>query len=140
MGTNTNTQVARIGVPGGDVSMKNYTVTDIPANIAVLLDATAGNINGVIPPATAGSVALMYGIAVEILHAGKTGRVQTLGTAIGIASGSIAVGDSLTVDSTLTKEGRVKTKTAGQQQIGKALDAVADGELVRVQMAMALDA
>lgn len=121
---------------GLDIPCKNYGGTDIPAGRVVLLDtsnvAGADAATGVVLPTASGGVAGTLGITVEILYAGKVGRVRVAGMFPVIANGSITAGNYVQASDTTAKLGYVKALVADTEQIGQALDTVADGETCRV--------
>lgn len=125
------------GVPGLDLAFKNYTGADIAAGIAVKLDAAN-------PPNTnvAGGVILptsdvdAFGVTMEILPAGKIGRVRVGGVVVATASATITYGDVLMADAA----GKVLPQTAGKCQIGRALSSAVAGDAVNVHIAVAKNA
>ena len=133
-------QVAR---HGGyiDITCKNLQGTDIAAKAVVIFDSTATDAPAVKLAAAAGTTIGTYGVAVDTIKAGSSGRVCILGPAIGVASGSIAGGDIVLMDTTSGKVGRVKTAADAVAHVGatlgKALCAAADGDDIEVLVAPA---
>lgn len=108
------------------VTCKNYQSADIAAGTCVMLDTSntpAGS--GTAPLGvltTSGSTVAPFGIAAETLVAGKTGRVQISGVGVGIAGGTVHVGDAVMSDST----GELLDATTGKYAIGFAMSEAAD--------------
>ena len=104
-------QIPSFPVTGGDFTVYNAALTDIPAGSAVVVD-TANPPSGATPigallQTASGSVAEPLGILVEVLKAGGVARCRRLGTYPAIASGTVTGGDFLQIDGTTGKEGRV---------------------------------
>lgn len=129
-------QVASIPVPGGDQPFKNYGLTDIPANTAVLFDSVnVGDVNGpagIVVPTNGGGVARTAGVTVERIPPGCVGRVRIFGGAVAIASGAINPGDLVQIDDTTPKMGCVELAASTNQILGKAMSAAVDGDPVLV--------
>jgi Uncharacterized conserved protein (DUF2190) len=123
-----------------DQPYRNYGGTDIPANVAVSVDATnqigpVGNEGvGIIPVAASGNVVI--GVTMEKIKAGEQGRVRALGpTAWMQADGAITAGTYVDASAATNKVGWVKAHAAGKATIGIALNgAAADGDLVLVML------
>lgn len=131
-------QLAGIAIPGGDITVKNYGVSDIAEGLAVILDTTntpdgGGTPIGVTLPA---SDVKSFGIAVTSIPAGKFGTVRVLGVAIGTASGTIHMGDFLMTDSA----GKVLVAGAGKYTIGQAMSEAVTTDRVAVLIAKAVNA
>src|SRR5438309_11611004 len=134
-----NNQLGGTAITGGDTAHANYSVTDIPAGTAVIVDTSNAEAlfsrPGVKIPATAATgITGHVGITIDKLVANgkQPGRVRRLGSAVCTASGTIAYGAWVTVESASGKEGRVRVKTSGEEQLGQAMNAAADGDPVRV--------
>jgi hypothetical protein len=142
-----NNQLGGIALAQGDTAHANYSATDIPAGTAVIFDTSNAealfSTPGVKIPATgATGITGHVGITIDKLPAlGKfPGRVRRIGHAVATASGSIAAGAWVTVESATGKEGRVRTKTTGEESLGQAMNAAADGDPVRVAIEIARNA
>jgi hypothetical protein len=132
------TQINQLG--GVDVlslPVKNYGVTDIVDGACVILDtANPGSSNaarGVTLPA---SDVKPYGFAVGTIPAGKPGLVRVYGVGVGIASGTLHVGDVVMCDSA----GAVLAQTAGKYQVGIAQSEAVATDRVQVLIERAKNA
>ena len=119
-------------VPGCDLSLKNYSATDIPAKTAVIMDTTAANTMGVAAIATAATVELTIGITVDAIPAGKYGRVRVSGAAVVVVNDTILRGNAVQIDSASAHEGQVKLLASGKTQLGRALSNAVAGDEVLV--------
>ncbi len=141
--TNYN-QIPGVPVAGGDVSCFNNAATAIPAGSAVVVDAsyvpTGDHVMGVKLQTGSGSIEQPAGITVDILPAGKYGRVRKLGAAPCTASGTVTVGDFLMIDGATGNEGQVATQTSTHAQIGRALNSGVDLDIIQVDVAIARNA
>lgn len=130
-------QLGGIAIPGGDITVKNYGVSDIAAGLAVKYDTSnpggSGLPRGVI--LTASDVGAM-GVAVTTIPAGKTGVVRTMGQAVATASGTLHVGDICMTDSA----GKVLAQTAGKYQLGIVASEAVANDAVLVDIARAKNA
>jgi hypothetical protein len=98
---------------------------------------------GVKLPATAATgITGQMGITIDKIPAlGKAnGRVRRIGSAVCTASGTIASGAWVAVESASGKEGRVRVKASGEEGLGQAMNDAADGDPVRVQITIARNA
>lgn len=118
-----------------DVPVKNTDSTDFAAGNVIKLDTT-NVVSGTQPvigglQGTAAGVT-NFGVAMEAIPQGKTGRVRALGPVVQcIASGSISAG-AIVAASTA---GKVAAQSAGQAQLGLALTATAsDGDACLVML------
>lgn len=137
-------------ISGGDIPCANYGVADIPAGRIVLIDTanvmTAQLPPGVVLPTASGGVVGTFGITVDTLPAlpasgvPKVGRVRKAGSYPVIANGSITAGGYVQASDTTSKLGYAKACGAATEQIGQALNTVADGEICHVWIAQAKNA
>ena len=133
---------------GEDYAFKNYTGSDIPANVAVSVDTTAANVIsptnlvdaiGVIPVAASGNP--VVGVTMEIIPAGRVGRVRCGGVAPMFADGAITAGTFVDASAAATKVGYAKVHVAAASTLGMALStATADGDPVLVLIAQGRNA
>jgi len=128
-------QMSATPVQGGDFVFHNYSGTDIPPGTAVLIDTVnLSLINqtvGVTVALSAGNPAGACGVTMEVLKAGRDGRVRVLGTAIASADGAINPGDPVMLSTNGAKLGRV-TKSTGPTAMGQSLSQAADADPVVV--------
>lgn len=131
--------------PASHIAVRNYGVTDIPEGTAVIWDLV--NVDpmkaqGIVVPAAAGAVAPAAGITADTIKAGGWGRLAVSdGEAVAVADGAIAMGDYVQISSTAAKMGRVKTLVAASgAQLGRAMNAAADGDPVVIELAIAKSA
>lgn len=139
-------------VSGGDIPAVNHAATDIEAGRIVLLDTTAerqlnpGKPVPVALPTAGGGVAGTFGITVDKLYAPtaagalRPGRVRLLGSYPVIADGAITAGEAVQASDTVAKLGYAKVCGAALEQVGQALNTVADGEMCWVWIAKARNA
>jgi hypothetical protein len=123
---------------GGDMPAANYGATDIPDGRIVLVDTvnvlSPSAAMGVVLPTAGGGVAKTWGITTTTLYAKgslskpKTGLVRVAGAYTVIADGAIAAGEYVQASDTLNKEGYAKVCAAATEQVGQAMNTVADGE------------
>lgn len=126
---------ARTAIDGADVPYKNTSGVAITAGQVLKLDT--GNtesgtqpIKGMIP--TSAVTDKPRGVALENVAIGGTGRCQTAGEAVVIASGAIAVNQSVGPSATA---GQVAVFTSGDPQLGVAITAAAQaGDQIRIQL------
>lgn len=127
---------ASVPLPG-DLGCKNTDIIQINAGDVVKLDAAnpisaAQPISGVLQGT--GAATPIYGVAMENIPVGKTGRIRPHGIAQCVASAAIAVG----VEVTSAAAGQVATAGAAARQLGIALTAAAainDKILVDIRVA-----
>ncbi len=124
-------------VTGGDLSLKNYSATDIPAGTAVIMDTTAADVMGCSAIATSASVELTIGITLETIAAGKIGRVRTCGAASMTANDTILRGNAVQIDSATGHEGQCKLLASGKTQLGRALSNAVAGDEILVWVCVA---
>jgi hypothetical protein len=121
-------------------SVQNAATTDIPANLALVLDTTntpTGGLPNVAKPATSSTPTTFEGISPSVLVNGRTGDVaKTPGDIVaGIASGTVSVDDLLTIDTGAAKEGWLKkTTTTADLVVGKCLENAADGAIFYLEI------
>lgn len=134
------------GLPiiGGDLTFKNYGVTDIPAGRGVLADTsnlgTSDTPPGVVLPTASGGVVGTLGTTVEIIHAGGVGKVRMLGAYPMTADGAITFGTGVQISDATSKLGFAKTCASATTQLGIAIRGAADGEKVLVWIHVAKNA
>lgn len=146
--TTANTQVAI--VPGFyPISVYNAsTVTDIPPNMAVIID-TANNLNAatiantmiaVTLPGTTTSSACI-GVTSQTIYAGTIGKITPVGPICGaVCYGTVNAG-SIVDNCTVTNyTGRVQAHVATAKQIGIALVQGLDGETIPIVLSAAANA
>lgn len=135
-----NVQLATTPLPS-DLPCYNYGGSDIPANTVVCLDGTNTITNsvstlatglGVVLPTTGGNPSVGFGVTMEVIKAGQTGRVRTAGVALVTGDGAITAGT--VVDVSVTTAGRVKAHTAGKYSFALALSTSADGEQLLINV------
>lgn len=129
---------ARIPQPS-DLSCKNASGSDIAAGNVVTLDpanpVSATQSEPGIKQGTTDDFA--FGIAIEAIANGKSGRVARGSIAQAVASAAITAGAVVQADAS----GKVKTQGAGKAQVGQALTAAAaDGDKILVALAVAKNA
>lgn len=120
-----------------DIGCKNTDVTQINSGDVVKLDAAnpisaASPISGVLQGT--GAATPIYGVAMENIPVGKSGRIRTAGIAQVVASAAISVGAEVTS----AASGQVATAGAAARQLGYALTAAgagADKILVHIHIA-----
>ena len=131
-------------VAGGDLPVKNYAVTDIGANLVVLIDSANAMgpdaYVGVKLPSSGGGVVGTYGITQTPIAAGKTGLVRVIGSQWVLANGTVTAGEYVQASDTAAKLGYVKTCTAATEQIGQAISTATDGVPVHVLICKAKNA
>lgn len=119
-----------------EITCKNLGSTDIAAKAIVIFDSNATTDPAVKMATAAGSTIGTYGVAVDTIKAGGSGRVCILGPAIAVASGAVAGGDIVLMDTTSGKVGRAKAAADAVAHVGatlgKALCAGADGDDIEV--------
>lgn len=130
-------QSGGIFVPGGDIPVRNYGVTDIPANTAVLWDTSnvgdAQHAPGVVIPTAAQSVAETAGITHTVIPAGGSGTLRRLGVEFATAGVTIALGDFLLVSSVASHLGQVTNVDAGSLVVlGQAYSSGVAGDPIKV--------
>jgi uncharacterized membrane protein len=128
----TDNQFGGLPVTGGDLSLKNYSVTDIAAGKAVFMSDVAAEEMGCEIPATSDTVERTIGITMEIIKAGKVGRVRALGAAVCVANDTIVRGNAVQIDTASGHEGEVKLLASGKTQLGRALNSAVAGGTVLV--------
>jgi hypothetical protein len=130
-------QPTRTTVVGGIKTVKNYGVSDIAEGLCVKPDTSNTGSNsapmGVILTA---DDAKAWAVTMQIIKAGQSGEVQTLGQTWATASGTIHVGDPLMTDSA----GKVLAQTAGKYQIGIAVSEAVSGDPCQFDIARAKNA
>lgn len=129
-------QLGSFFIENGDLTARNAGGTDIPANLFVLVDTanppTGDNVVAVKLPTAAGGVTGTWGITRTIIKAGGNGSVCILGGEVVKADGAITVGDYVQASDTALKLGYAKTKGAGIESGGRAMNSAADGEDVLI--------
>lgn len=132
-------QIDQLGsIATTDLTVKNYSGSDIADKLVVILDTTnlpdgSGTPIGVTLPA---SDVKAFGVAVGTLPTLKMGRIRVAGAAVCVASGTIHMGDVLMSDSA----GKVLAQTAGKYQIGIAMSEAVTTEDVLVFLQRAKNA
>lgn len=132
-------QVGGYAVEGGDLCCANYGSSDIGPGLIVLVDTTnqftPALPMGVALPTNGGGVVGTFGITIDTLYAkpstqahGVAGRVRTLGVYPVLANGAITAGGYVQASDTAAKLGYAKACGAATEQIGQAMNTVADGE------------
>jgi hypothetical protein len=131
-------------VQGGDVTFKNYGVSDIEAGLGVLADTSnlgdQDNPPGIVLPTASGGQAKSLGVTVEKIRAGKSGRVRLLGSITCTAAGTVTYGEYVKISDTMSKLGWVATAGSAAEQIGQALGTSTDGTKVEIWLCKALNA
>lgn len=138
-------------VEGGDMPAANYGTTDIEAGLIVLIDTTnqftPALPMGVVLPTAGGGVVGTWGITIDRLPAkpsggvrGPAGRVRVYGVYPVLANGAITAGGYVQASDTALKLGYAKACAAATEQIGQAMNTVADGETCFVLIAKAKNA
>lgn len=126
------------------LTFHNFGVADIAAGLGVLSDAAnppaTDFAGGIVLPTISGSVAGTVGVTVERIPAGRSGRVRVAGISVMTADGTIAYGANVQIATDASKLGFAKTCAAATPQLGIAIDAATDGQLVRVLHALANNA
>lgn len=133
-----------MGVPngypinGGDFPAINTSLLDIPAFTAVVLDlstvATFDQCMTITVPLAAGIVTHPAGITQELIPVGKTGRVRVLGASKATASGAVAAGDIVRVESVAAHMGQVKLASTGEAMLGQCILGGADATEVLIRL------
>lgn len=138
---------SRLPFPNG---VQNQSGADLQPNLCLMLDTSS--IAGALPsaklPGTGSnpSEGCFLGVSPAVIPNTKQGNVYDLtgDIVVCIASGTIAAGDHLTIETTSGKEGRVKTTTADGMAtnalcVGHALEGASDGDrlYVRLQVSQA---
>lgn len=121
---------------GPGLTVQNATGATIAANLFLVADATADN--GARVPAAASTVLAFKGVSQSAITNGSWGTVfGNHGDVVEVrASGTVARGDTVAVDTTATKEGRGRTYTTGAAMIaGIAETGGVDGDLIQVYLA-----
>ena len=123
--------------------VNNKSSASLAANLFLVPDGDTQT--GALPdarvPATASTPVVLLGISEAAIPAGKTGSVASDSgdVVVGTASGNIALGNRLIVDTGATKEGRAKAAAfpaeASVLIAGTALEAAADGEQFYIRLA-----
>ncbi len=136
-----DSQYASIPMPG-DIACKNTEASvDLSAGQVVKLDAShlvsgTQSVFGVILPTA--NTDYCFGVVMESIPNGKTGRVRTMGVAQVICSAAVTAGAVLMPASSA---GKVLTQTAAKPQIGQALTGTAtDADKLLVNLSFALNA
>lgn len=129
-------QLGSFFIQNGDITARNAGVTDIAANLFVLVDTanppTGDNVLAVVLPTAAGGVVGTWGITRTIIKAGGNGSVCILGGEFVKANGAVTVGEYVQASDTAAKLGWAKAKGAGIESGGRAMNSAADGEDVLV--------
>lgn len=113
-----------------EIPVHNYsTTTDLAEGVAVIPDTSntggANTAMGVVLPA---SDAKPFGFLTTKIPFGKSGVCRVYGVAVGVASGTLHVGDIVMTDSA----GAVKAQTTGLAQIGIAVSEAVSTDRVLV--------
>lgn len=122
-----------------DLSCKNASGSDITFGQSVTLDATNPVSGTQAEPGIKASTTddFNFGIALENIANGKSGKVARLSVAQGVAGAAITAGAVVQCD----VSGKLKTAAAGKPQVGQALTAAAaDGDKILVALAPAKNA
>ncbi len=129
-------QLASFFIQNGDLTARNAGVSDIAANLFVLVDTanppTGDNVLAVVLPTASGGVVGTWGITRTVIKAGGNGSVCILGGEVVKANGTITVGDYVQASDTTSKLGWAKTRANGVECGGRAMNSAADGEDVLV--------
>lgn len=116
-------------------TVKNTSGSDIAANIGVIADTyVAGQISVKLP--TGSGTTHPFGITMEAIANGKTGRVMGGGIAVCVASGTLTAGGPVMLDSA----GKVLAQTAGLYQTGVCMQDAVATDAVNVLLAFAKNA
>lgn len=125
-------------IDGGDFPALNLSALAIPAFAAVVLDvgnvATNDQCMTVTVPLASGIVTKPAGITQETIPIGKTGRVRALGASKATASGAVAAGDIVRVESVASHMGQVKLASTGEAMLGQCILGGADGTEVLIRV------
>lgn len=134
-------QFASVPLPS-DIACYNFSSTDIPSGVAVMIDGTnvmgtAGDGPGV---ANVSGTPYAIGVTMEIIKAAGTsgsptagpGRVRTQGIAPMTANGSITAGGVVDASTTSLKIGFAVAHVTGHPQLGVAMSTAVDAEPVLV--------
>lgn len=123
----------------GEISVKNASGTDLVAGNLVKLDA-ANPVSATQPlPGVARTTTDEYpfGVCLEAIPNGKSGRVAIAGIAQVVASAAITAGATVQASTV----GKVVTAAAAKPQIGQALTAAgADGDKLLIVISIAKNA
>ena len=129
------------------IAVYNAGTTDIPANQAVIIDASnildnAGVKNqiAVTLPTDTTNPSVCLGITNVLIPAKTEGTVIPANSgqmAIGTCDGAVTAGTVVDNSVTSTKTGRIKTHTAGKYSLALALATGADGDEIPVLMSHA---
>lgn len=131
-------QIAAIPNPYTDIPVKNYGVSTLNANTAVIVDtsnvvsptSSSNTLPGVAVPGSAGVP--VAGVLTADIAAGANGLLRTGGAALIKCEGSITAGTLVQASTTSGKVGWAKALTSAKAQIGMALSSSTDGELILV--------
>lgn len=122
-----------------DLPVKNYGVSTLSANLAVIIDTSnvvsptsTNDAIGVAVPGSAGVPVL--GVTLADIPAGATGLVRVVGVAAVKCEGSITAGTLVQASTTSSKVGWAKAQTSATAQIGMAVSSSTDGELILVAL------
>ncbi len=120
-------------IQGGDIVVKNNGGSDIAAKLGVLIDTSnlqdQDSPPGVVLPTASGGVVGSFGITLETIKAGRTGKVRVAGTAVATAHGTVTAGTYLQISDTASHLGQVKTCGSATEQIGQAMNTVTDADV-----------
>lgn len=135
-------QSGGIFVEGGDITVRNYGGSDIPANTAVLWDTanpgTPQLAPGVTVPTSGQSVAATAGITHTVIPAGSTGLLRRLGMDYAVAGVNVTIGDFLLVSAVASHLGQVTNVDAGALvTLGQAMSTASAGDPVKVLLGVA---
>lgn len=133
------TQNSAFPMHGGDLPVTNYGETDIPAGVAVKLDTTDGNYLGVLP-LTTNDAGKGFAVTLDIIKAGRPGRVRAAGAALMTAKGALEAGVAVKACVTTDYLGQAEACGAAAAQIGYTLTKAADGAEVLVWLDRAKNA
>jgi hypothetical protein len=138
-------QVASTPLPT-DLPFTNYGAGDIPSNVAVIIDAQnvlglAGDGVGITLPAAGGpGIPYAFGVTMERIRPGASGRVRTQGEVVCKSDGAVAAGTRVCVSVAQNKAGFVRATAPGEPQLGLALTSSTDGDEVLVLLQPASNA
>lgn len=126
-------------VQGGDLPVTNFSGSDIAAGIAVKLDTGAGNHLGVLP-LTGADAGKAFAVTLDVIKAGRPGRVRRIGSVLMTADGALTAGDKVMASVDAGEEGHAKPLAAAGAEIGVAISTAADNAEVEVWLNFATNA
>jgi hypothetical protein len=112
-----------------DIAVHNYGGSQLNAGVAVILDTSnppaANSAPGVTLPA---SDAAPFGVLIDNIPAGRSGKCRVYGVAVVNTTGTVHVGNTLMTTST----GSVVAQTTGLNQLGYCLSEGVTGDQVLI--------